>query len=125
MMSMALRTALIVDDDPDIRALLRTVLQLSTDFACDEAADGDRAFDSWRMHHQDVIVLDHAMPGLTGLEVARAILDLEPGQLVIMFSAYLDGTIIREAEQLGVRRVLSKSEFSQLVDALQAADQDY
>ena len=117
------RSALIVDDDPDIRALLRTVLEVATDFDCYEAADGYRALESWRIHKQDIVVLDQAMPGLTGLEVAEGIFGISPAQPVVLFSAYLDAKIIEAAARVGVKLVLGKDQFSKLVDLLQEADQ--
>jgi CheY-like chemotaxis protein len=118
------RSALIVDDDPDVRALLRLVLELSTDFDCYEAADGHVALDVWHTRRPELVVLDHAMPGMTGLDVARGILALEPEQRVIMYSAYLDERIITSAIELGVRAVLSKDQFAKLVEAMTGADQD-
>jgi CheY-like chemotaxis protein len=115
---------LIVDDDPDVRALLRTVLELATDFDCYEAADGYHALESWRSHQQDIVVLDQSMPGLTGLDVAEGILEISPAQPVVLFSAYLDAKIREDAKRMGVRLVLGKDQFDTLVIVLQEADQE-
>jgi CheY-like chemotaxis protein len=115
------QSALIVDDAPDIRALLSIVLELSTEFDCYEAADGTRALELWREHRHDIIVLDQAMPGMTGLEVATDILRLDPSQPVILFSAHLDAAMREKARALGVQVVLDKSQFGALADALHTA----
>ena len=117
------RSALIVDDDQDIRALLRTGLEVATDFDCYEAADGYHALESWRIHKQDIVVLDQAMPGLSGLDVAEGILEISPAQPVVLFSAYLDAKIIEAAARMGVTLVLGKDQFGRLVNVLQEADQ--
>lgn len=108
--------------DPDVRALLRVVLELSTEFACYEASDGHAAFDVGRERRPKLIVLDHAMPGLTGLDVALSILELDPAQLVIPYPACLDPRVIASAEEAGVR-VPRKDQFRALVSAIAAADQ--
>jgi CheY-like chemotaxis protein len=56
----------------------------------------------------DVLVLDLHMPGLTGLELARAALELRPGVPVILVSGRLDAKHHDAARALGVVEVLQK-----------------
>src|SRR5258708_715167 len=82
--------ALIVDDDPDMRQLVRVVLEVEAGFHCDEAGDAFHALEAWHAQHHDVLVVDQRMPGITGLELAQAILEADPEQIVILVSAYFD-----------------------------------
>lgn len=113
-------TVLIVDDEVDIRLLVRTILEAS-DFGVEvvgEAVDGDDALEVFARLDTpdvpDVVILDNRMPGREGLEVAAAMLDQEPGQHIVLFSAYVTPEMEERAEALGVRACLGKTEFAKL-----------
>jgi len=116
-------TILVVDDDADMRFLARAVLEGSGITIAGEAADGQEALD--KLAELDpppvptVVLLDNQMPGLTGLEVAARILADRPGQLIVLFSAYLDAEIIAEAERLGVAGCVSKGDAMDLVQIIE------
>ena len=103
--------ALIVDDEEDMRLLLRAALESTngTEVAA-EAADGAEAIEMWREHRPDVVVLDQRLPKLTGLEAAQQILAEDPEQAVILFSAYLTAETREAAAEIGVRECVSKDE---------------
>jgi DNA-binding response OmpR family regulator/DNA-binding CsgD family transcriptional regulator len=61
-------TILVVEDEPDIRDLIRLNLELEG-FAVVTAADGDAGLDAARESTPDLIILDVMMPGLDGWEV--------------------------------------------------------
>ena len=73
-------TMLIVDDEMDMRMLVRVVIEIANDglSIVGEAADGAEALRVWRDLDgppvPDVVILDNRMPELTGLEVAEQIL---------------------------------------------------
>src|SRR4051812_13783286 len=71
-------TVLIVDDDPDLRTLIRALLEAETQLECAEAADAFHALEAWHANHHDVVLLDHRIPGMHGFEVARVLLDEDP-----------------------------------------------
>ncbi|HWL37432.1 MAG TPA: response regulator [Frankiaceae bacterium] len=112
--------ALIVDDEEDMRFLVRTVIEAANNGleVAGEAADGDAAIAYWRAERPEVVVLDHRMPGLSGLEVAERILAESPEQRIILFSAYLDPETTAEATRVGVDLCLAKSDYSRLPEAL-------
>jgi CheY-like chemotaxis protein len=62
------KRVLIVDDDPAIRSLIRTVL-LRTDFDVSEAKDGVDAIDRMATESFDAVILDLMMPRKNGYEV--------------------------------------------------------
>jgi two-component system KDP operon response regulator KdpE len=63
---------LIVDDEPQIRRVLRTTLS-SQGYTVAEARTGDEALEQIRGQRPDLILLDVNMPGRSGLEVCREI----------------------------------------------------
>lgn len=79
-------TVLIVDDDPSIRLLLETMLELDGFEVVGQAADGNDAvpiaFDS----QPDVIVLDYMMPKIDGAESAKFLRVAAPNAMIIAFS---------------------------------------
>lgn len=82
---------LIVDDDPDLRALAR--LQLSDGFDVLQAASGPECVELAAAHEPDVILLDMMMPGMDGGEVLRALSgDDATKDIPVIFLSALDGT---------------------------------
>ena len=63
---------LIVDDQPEIRELVRVTLELGA-YSILSAENGKQALDIARVEHPDIVLLDVKMPGssITGLEVCR------------------------------------------------------
>lgn len=112
-------TMLIVDDELDMRMLVRVVVEMANHglTIIGEAADGAEALRVWRdfdAPQPDVVILDNRMPHLTGLEVAEQILAERPSQIVLLYSAYLDDTVRARARELGIARCLSKHELNQI-----------
>ena len=78
---------LIVDDDPLIRSLVRTVLE-DEEYELSEAEDGDQALDKAREQCPDVVLLDVMMPGADGYQVAESLRrDVSPDCVIIMLTA--------------------------------------
>ena len=107
-------SALIVDDDPDMRALVRTVLEVEGNLTCAEAGDGFHGLEMWLADRHDVVLLDQRMPDITGIEVAAAVLEEDPDQIVILFSAFIDPRTVERAHEMGVCAVISKDEIRRL-----------
>src|SRR3989344_653497 len=61
---------LLVDDEPDLLAVLREVLE-KEGFSVETAPDGYQALQSIRSHMPDIAVIDLRMPGLDGFSVCR------------------------------------------------------
>jgi diguanylate cyclase (GGDEF)-like protein len=62
---------LIVDDQPDIRDILK--ITLSEEYAVMEASNGQEALSLVKSHTPDLILLDYKMPGMSGIEVCQII----------------------------------------------------
>jgi DNA-binding response OmpR family regulator len=68
----AMKTILVVDDEPKIVALARDYLE-HAGFAVLTAPDGPAAVEAARRNRPDLVVLDLGLPGLDGLDVTREI----------------------------------------------------
>jgi len=77
---------LVVEDDPTVREITRRYLG-DAGYVVDEAADGPAGLRSARTDPPDAVVLDVMLPGLSGLEVCRALRDLHPALPIVMLSA--------------------------------------
>jgi YesN/AraC family two-component response regulator len=112
--------ALIVDDEEDMRFLVRAVIEAANHglAVSGEAADGVQALERWREDRPEVVVLDQRMPGMTGMEVAAKILAEHPAQKIILFSAYLEPEMTEAAKDLGIGLCLAKSDYGRIPEAL-------
>ncbi|HEU0030922.1 MAG TPA: response regulator [Kofleriaceae bacterium] len=68
----ATATILVVDDDPEILAMLSTRLS-HRGYKVSTASDGNRALELAKRERPQVVLLDVMMPGKSGWEVARAL----------------------------------------------------
>ena len=84
-------SALIVDDEPAARLALTRRLQVATTAIeiCGEAANGKEALDLIEMLSPDIVFLDIAMPGRSGLEIARHITG-EGAPMIVFLTAFGD-----------------------------------
>jgi DNA-binding NarL/FixJ family response regulator len=106
---------LIVDDEPDLRLLMRTMLDL--DHRIDiigEAADGGEALERFAELRPDLVLLDLRMPVMNGLEVAQRILQDHPDQRILLFTAFLDPRLAADAAAIGISGVLGKGDLDAL-----------
>ncbi len=87
------RSVLVVDDDPDVRNVLDESLQ-TLGFRVTTADSGPVALDILEDSVPDLVILDFAMPGMTGAEVAGHIRRRRPDLPIIFASGYADTAAI-------------------------------
>jgi len=99
---------LIVDDDSDVRRMLRFVLQRSG-HETDEAEDGSEGLRKAVAGTYDAAVVDYQMPPPDGLELLGRLRDLQPRCVRILTSGALDLPVVMHAINRGeVSRVVAK-----------------
>ncbi len=100
---------LLVDDDESNRDLLARRL-VRRGYHADLAEDGERALDMVANHAYDLVLLDHMMPGINGLEVLRRLrATWSTSELpVIMVTAVGDSQNIVAALQMGANDYVTK-----------------
>ena len=99
---------MVVDDTEHVRTMLAEMLTLDGFDVVAQSASGDEAIATIADADPHVVVMDLKMPGIDGLETTRRIKESRPTQAVILYTAYLDATIEREAKQVGVTLCLGK-----------------
>src|ERR1051326_701367 len=101
---------LMADDHPMFRAGVRLFLESTQQYTIvGEASNGSEAVSLVRQTTPDVLLLDVAMPILSGLEVLREISDLQKTVRSILLTADIGRNEVLYALQLGARGVLWKS----------------
>jgi len=78
--------AVIADDDPFARRVIKDVLQRSGVIVIAEARDGRQAVELTLHYHPDVVVMDVVMPELDGIMATREIRRRLPEQLIIVLT---------------------------------------
>ena len=81
---------LIVDDTPDVRALVRAAVERAGHEVVDEAFDGRHAIALAAAHQPDAVILDGMMPVLSGLDALPELRRLLPDARIVMFSSIPD-----------------------------------
>jgi DNA-binding NarL/FixJ family response regulator len=111
---------LIVDDEIDVRLLVQLLIDRENHglHVVGEASSGEQALQLRRDLDVDVVVLDHRMPGLTGLETASQMLAEAPDLPIILYSAFTDDRMLAEARQIGVRDCVPKDDGPRLIATL-------
>jgi len=114
---MAARSALagydvmVVEDSPHMRQLLHSMLQSLGVRRIVEAASGEAALERLNDPPPDLIILDHAMPGISGLELLRAIRQRGNRSAyvpVVMLTAFASPGLLAAARDAGVNEFLCK-----------------
>jgi PAS domain S-box-containing protein len=97
---------LVVDDDPDVRRFIVDFLQ-DSGYGVAEAADGPSGLRALVDEGPfDLVLLDFAMPGMTGSEVARSLRANRPAQPILMMTGYLEHEAV--LSELGAQPMLQK-----------------
>jgi two-component system, OmpR family, KDP operon response regulator KdpE len=74
---------LVVDDEPQIRRVMRTTLS-SHGYVITEARTGEEAVEAVRKEKPDLILLDVNMPGIGGIEAAREIREMSAAPIIML-----------------------------------------
>lgn len=115
---------LYVDDEPTLLYLMTRALG-KLGISAQGVARPEEALAEFQREPQAfaLVLTDFSMPGgMSGLELAKAVLAIRPGTPVVIASGCIDPTEARRAADLGVRRVIRKpptvSEMAAVVSAL-------
>jgi DNA-binding NarL/FixJ family response regulator len=99
----------LVDDVPDMRMLLRVILEADEQLeVCGEAGDGATAVEEIARAQPDVVLLDLSLPGMDGLEVIPLVQEVAPTAKIVVFSGYTAARMAEAALARGAVRYVEK-----------------
>jgi DNA-binding NarL/FixJ family response regulator len=113
-------SVLLIDDHSLVRRGFRRMLEDADDIGVvGEAGDGETALEAAQELRPEVIVMDCALPGVSGLDATRRILEKLPQSKILMLSMHSEDTLVRQALAAGARGYVLKNAVNlDLVDAV-------
>lgn len=100
---------MIADDHAVVRAGLRSLIERQPNLrVIAEASTGEEAISQAKLHRPQVAVLDVRMPGVSGIEACRQIVQSVPDCRVIMLTSYAEDELLFAAIQAGASGYLLK-----------------
>lgn len=100
-------SVLVVDDDPEMRALVLDVLR-NEDYEVAVAQDGAEAVQALWGRTFDIVLMDKNLPGPSGLDLLPELRRACPGVRIVMMTAYGDVPSYVEAFEKGAAEYLFK-----------------
>jgi DNA-binding NarL/FixJ family response regulator len=114
-------TILLVDDHSLVRLSLRRLLEDDPELlVVGEAADGLEAVQAAKRLRPSVVIMDFALPKLTGAAAAHQILQAYPDTAVLILSMHSEPVYVRAALDVGARGYILKSANMDLAAAVRA-----
>ncbi len=120
------RRVLVVDDTTDVVEFLQAML-LHLGHQVELAKDGAKALRGFEAAKYDLVITDYLMPQMNGVELARAMKELKPGQLILMMTG--SSLPIETREEPGLRadfilrKPFSITEFQEALESLFRRDE--
>ncbi|MBS1853377.1 MAG: response regulator transcription factor [Acidobacteria bacterium] len=103
-------SVMLVDDHSLVRRGFRRILEDEPDITiAGEASDGEEAVRLAGELQPQVIVMDCALPGISGLQATRKILEKSPAACILMLSMHPEETLVRQALEAGARGYILKN----------------
>lgn len=98
---------LIVEDNPTIRQMIKTIVGALADeiYECD---DGGAALAAYQTHHPDVVLMDIALGAVDGITATRQITTADANAYVIIVTSYDETDLRAAAQQAGARGYVLK-----------------
>jgi len=99
---------LIIDDEPSVADALRLILE-ENGYQAVAVATARAGIEEYRRRHFDVMIIDHRLPDMSGLDVLRKLQKEDTAfPTVILITAYKTPQLVSEAAALGAAEVLPK-----------------
>jgi len=103
-----LKTALVIDDNPDVLSLFVELLELKDFQVIGTGRDGNEAVELFKKLKPDITFLDVVMPNADGLYALGHIREISPDSVIIMVTTDLSQNTAKQLEDLKATAVVYK-----------------
>jgi PAS domain S-box-containing protein len=107
----------LIDDDDDLRGVVSSALQ-ALGYDVTAAGDGPSGLQALRSSRPDALVVDFAMPGMNGAEVAEQAREIHPGLPIVLASGYADTDAIERAVGKDAKLLRKPFRIDELLEAV-------
>jgi two-component system, NarL family, invasion response regulator UvrY len=101
---------LVVDDHPIVVSGCRALFESDPTVEVFEASDGEAGYSAYFARMPDIAIVDLNLPGPSGLELVRRILQRDPRAKIIIFSMNDDPAVAARAIEAGAKGYITKSD---------------
>jgi DNA-binding NtrC family response regulator len=101
------RAVLLVDDDPLVLDTMAYFFA-ARGWTVTRATDGRMGVEAYERERPDLVLLDIAMPGLSGMQILQVLMHRDPDATVVMLTAHGDVATAVDALHLGAENFLTK-----------------
>lgn len=113
---------MVVDDSRVLEIMIKGLLEDSDFEIAAYCKNGEEAIAMYSQVKPDVVTMDIIMPGLDGLETARAIIEDDPNARIVMVSSLAYEDTLDEAAEIGAKAFVYKPfDRDMLIEALEKA----
>lgn len=104
---------LIVDDQAPFRSVARTLVGMVKGWhVAGEAGSGEEALELAEATNPRLILMDINLPGISGIEATRRILERKPATIVVLLSTYAHGDLPQDALSCGAAGYIRKDDLT-------------
>lgn len=120
-----MRKILIVDDQKNLTFILATSLSKNPNYQVEAVHNGQAALELCQEQFFDVVVADYQLPDMTGVDIAKALLEFSPKTKVILITALSANMIVDSIAQGNISHFLEKPfGLQDFLSVVQEASQD-
>jgi len=95
------KRVLLVDDAKFMRMILKEILKEADCEVVGEASNGDQAIKAYKELSPDLVTMDIIMPGMTGVDVVKKIIEFDTNARILMVSAMGQQELVAESLEAG------------------------
>jgi DNA-binding NarL/FixJ family response regulator len=114
-------TVFLVEDQTLMRESMHAYLDAEEDLdVVGVAEDAETALDALGDQDVDLVLIDVALPGMSGIDLLRELRERTPGSQCLMLSGHVEQSYIEAAKQAGARGYVMKGKPDEYLNAIRA-----
>jgi len=98
---------LYVEDEKDIRHEMSEILSLDYENVI-IAENGQDGLKMYQEHNPDLVITDVQMPYMNGIDMSKAILEINKNAKIILITAFNEDSYISKAKEAGIKNYINK-----------------